>query len=293
MDFKPEKGVTKQPDFVVVYGNPGLGKSTFASGAPSPIFIDPRGGTKQLNVERLTPKTWEEYLNMIKWAIEKPYGTIVLDEMNFVDELAKDYIFQKHYKDKGKSFALLQLKGAQYNTLNEEYKASLLPLLDAVRSAGKNLIVVAHPDVKDMADPLTTETYIRYQLGLSNGLNNLLKRASDCIFFINKDVSVTTGENKRAVAGEEIYIFTSYHQAYDAKNRFDLPRKIELKKGVNNWDVFQSLKTEETEAGILAQIEGYIPMFPAEKQVEIRKALEGADLAKLLRIKLNLQGAVE
>ena len=292
MEFKPEKGIHKQPDFVVVYGNPGLGKSTFASGSPKPIFIDPRNRTRHLDVERISPTTWEEYLEAVKWAIaDKQYQSVVLDEMNFVDELAKEYIWRKYYQ-KYPSFALAKEKGGQYNVLNEEYKVTLLPLFDAVRNSGKNLIVVAHPEVKDFADPLTTETYIRYQLGLTNGLNSMLKRSCDALFFINKDVSVTTGDNKRAIAGDEIYIFTSYHQSYDAKNSWDLPAKIELKKNVNNWNVFQSLKAVESLEGILKQIEGYIPMFPEDKQAEIRKALKGADLAKLQRIKTNLQEAV-
>jgi hypothetical protein len=292
MEFKPEKGIHKQPDFVVVYGNPGLGKSTFASGSPKPIFIDPRNRTRHLDVERVSPTTWEEYLEVVKWAIaDKKYQSVVLDEMNFVDELAKEYIWRKYYQ-KYPSFALAKEKGGQYNVLNEEYKVTLLPLFDAVRNSGKNLIVVAHPEVKDFADPLTTETYIRYQLGLTNGLNSMLKRSCDALFFINKDVSVTTGDNKRAIAGDEIYIFTSYHQSYDAKNSWDLPAKIELKKNVNNWNVFQSLKAVESLEGILKQIEGYIPMFPEDKQTEIRKALKGADLAKLQRIKTNLQEAV-
>lgn len=295
-DFKPEKGVKKQPDFVVVYGNPGLGKSTFASGAPKPIFIDPRNRTKHLDVERLNPKTWEEYLEMVKWAISQKYETIVLDEMNFADELAKEYIWRKHYQ-KYPSFALVKEKGGQYNVLNEEYKGNFLPLLDAIRVSGKNLIVVGHPEVKEMDDPLTMEPYIRYQLGLSNGLNSLLKRSCDCMFFINKDVSVTTGENKRVVAGDERWIFTAYHQAYDAKNSFDLPAKIELKQGVNNWDVFQSYKmAEESIPSLVKQIEGYIPMLSKETQeasrLAVKEAVEKNDIARLKRIKLNLQEAV-
>jgi hypothetical protein len=291
MEFKAEKGIQKQADFLVVYGNPGLGKSTFASGAPKPIFIDPRNRTRHLNVDRVNPKTWEEYLEMVKWTITQPYETIVLDEMNFVDQLAQDFVWRKHYS-KYESFALAKEKGGQYNILNELYKTALLPLFDEIRTANKNLVVVAHPEVKDFADPSTAETYIRYQLGLTNGLNAMLKRSCDALIFINKDVSVTTGENKRAVAGDEIYMFCQYHQAYDAKNSWDLPAKIELKKNVNNWNVFQSLKMVESVSGLLAQIENFIPMFPADKQAEIRIALKDADLAKLQRILKNLREAV-
>ena len=37
----------------VVYGSEGIGKSTFASRFPDPLFIDTEGGTAQLDVRRI------------------------------------------------------------------------------------------------------------------------------------------------------------------------------------------------------------------------------------------------
>jgi len=303
MDFKPEKGIKEEPDFLVVYGQAGLGKTTFASQAPKPLFIDPRSGSKQLDVERLQPKTWNEYVEMIKWSIPKDYKSIVLDEMNFIDQMAQTYIWEKYYQDKGTSFATLKLNGSNYNVLNEMYKTEFLPLLDSIIASGKNLIIVAHPEVKDMADPLTAENYIRYQLGLSNGLNQMLKRACHNLFFINKDVFIVgEKDNKRVIADDKIYIFTQFHQAYDAKQRFDLPSKIELEKGKDMWKVFQGLKKVETEAGIISQIEGYIPMFPKRdgsgKQGTTREGIaeqlkKNLSLDELRNLRTNLQGAVK
>ena len=38
---------------VVVYGPEGIGKSTFASRFPNPVFIDTEGSTKDMDVARL------------------------------------------------------------------------------------------------------------------------------------------------------------------------------------------------------------------------------------------------
>ena len=43
-------GVQAAPVKTVLYGPEGIGKSTFASHFPSPVFIDTEGGTKRLNV---------------------------------------------------------------------------------------------------------------------------------------------------------------------------------------------------------------------------------------------------
>ena len=40
MDFEITKGTVQKPYKVVVYGPEGIGKSTFASHFPDPLFID-------------------------------------------------------------------------------------------------------------------------------------------------------------------------------------------------------------------------------------------------------------
>ena len=44
---------------VVIYGPEGIGKSTFASRFPEPLFIDTEGSTKEMDVARTpTPSSW-------------------------------------------------------------------------------------------------------------------------------------------------------------------------------------------------------------------------------------------
>ncbi|MEG2641978.1 MAG: AAA family ATPase, partial [Eubacterium sp.] len=45
-------GKVKSAQKVVLYGPEGIGKTTFASHFPDPLFIDTEGGTKQLDVKR-------------------------------------------------------------------------------------------------------------------------------------------------------------------------------------------------------------------------------------------------
>lgn len=50
-------GTIKAALKVVIYGQEGVGKSTFASKFPNPVFIDTEGSTKQLDVARFDPPT--------------------------------------------------------------------------------------------------------------------------------------------------------------------------------------------------------------------------------------------
>ena len=47
------KGIVLRPQKVVVYGPEGIGKSTFASHFPDPLFLDIEDSTSQLDVKRI------------------------------------------------------------------------------------------------------------------------------------------------------------------------------------------------------------------------------------------------
>ena len=52
-------GVIAKAQKVVIYGPEGVGKSTFASQFPDPIFTDTEGSTNNMNVKRLDkPTSW-------------------------------------------------------------------------------------------------------------------------------------------------------------------------------------------------------------------------------------------
>ena len=59
-------GIQNSPVKTVLYGPEGIGKSTFASHFPNPVFIDTEGGTKRLNVKRLPqPTSWAMLLDEV------------------------------------------------------------------------------------------------------------------------------------------------------------------------------------------------------------------------------------
>ena len=75
-------GIQTAPVKTVLYGPEGIGKSTFASHFPNPVFIDTEGGTKRLNVKRLPqPTSWamllDEVAEVRKGSV--PCGTLVID----------------------------------------------------------------------------------------------------------------------------------------------------------------------------------------------------------------------
>lgn len=79
----------------VVYGSEGIGKSTFASRFPDPLFIDTEGGTAQMDIRRIEkPQTWEELLADINEVAATPdiCKTLVVDTADWAEQLCVAHV---------------------------------------------------------------------------------------------------------------------------------------------------------------------------------------------------------
>ena len=86
-------GVLKRPQKVVVYGPEGIGKSTFASHFPDPLFLDIEDSTSQLDVKRIQGiNSWEMLLSLIS-QINREFQRKGIDMETYVekkqDQIAK------------------------------------------------------------------------------------------------------------------------------------------------------------------------------------------------------------
>lgn len=81
------KGIVLRPQKVVVYGPEGIGKSTFASHFPDPLFLDIEDSTSQLDVKRIPDiNSWAMLMGIIEEVTkEKPCKTLVIDTADLGD----------------------------------------------------------------------------------------------------------------------------------------------------------------------------------------------------------------
>ena len=69
---------------ICIYGVEGVGKSTFASHFPDPVFIDTEDSTKELDVARFDkPTSWEMLLQEVRYVIDHPEvcKTLIIDQV--------------------------------------------------------------------------------------------------------------------------------------------------------------------------------------------------------------------
>nr|DAW93037.1 MAG TPA: AAA domain protein [Caudoviricetes sp.] len=222
------KGIISKPVKVCVYGVEGIGKTTFASQFPEPLFFDLDKGSAQLDVSRVTDITsWPLLMSNIKEVYDNPTicKTLVIDTADAAERMCIDYICGKFNKKGIEDFGY----GAGYTYLTEEF-ARFLVQLDACIGQGVNVVVLAHAVLKTVTLPEEMGTYDHWELKLSSKTTNkvapLVKEWADLLLFANyKTILIEDGTRKKAAGGKRI-MYTTHTTFADAKNRFSLAEEL-------------------------------------------------------------------
>ncbi len=235
-----QRGPSRQPLRIVLYGVEGIGKSTFAADAPSPIFIGPEDGFGDLEVARLPAvKSWTDVTRYIAMLTNEPHDfrTAVLDTLDHMERLLQDHICSQ--EDVASLEKIPYGKGYAYMADEWGRMVASLDVLRAKRSM--HILGLAHAVVKPFKNPEGAD-YDRYILRMNEKAAALWKEWCDVLLFANYDVAVAADPNKkkdneekklfnkgkaRASVARRV-IHTTRSAAFDAKNRYDLPDKLDL-----------------------------------------------------------------
>ena len=230
MGYEIIAGKINKAKKVVVYGPEGIGKSTFASMFPNPLFIDTEGSTNNMEVKRLPrPTSWtmlgEELQQVIK---DKPCGTLVVDTIDWAENLCIEHICAKAGKNGIEDFGY----GNGYVYEKEEF-AKLLNRLEEVIEAGINIVLTAHAQLRKFTQPDEIGEYDRWELKLGKKtgsvISPLVKEWADLLLFVNYKtmaVAVDKDGKKFKAQGNARVMYTEHHPCWDAKNRFDLAPEL-------------------------------------------------------------------
>lgn len=232
------KGGMNKPPRLVVYGTEGIGKTTFAASAPNPVFLDIEDGRQSVaDSDGWNIASFDECMEAlgVLYTENHDFQTVVIDSLDWLERL----IWEKVCRDQNvKSIEDIGYGKGYVQAAN--YWLQFIEGMDALREEkGMISIRLAHSIIQRF-DPPDGEPYDRYQIKLHKTASGLIRENSDIVGFCNYHVSIVkteVGFNKkvaRGAGGHLRYLFLEERPAYQAKNRYGLPEKIELKP-VNGW----------------------------------------------------------
>lgn len=220
---------------ICMNGQPGVGKSTFASEAPNPIFILTEEGLGDITVDAfpLCRRLSDVYECIYRLKEnEHDYKTVVLDSLDWCQDLIYDEVCARHnvqsIEDANGGF------GKGYVEVAKEWR-KLFAKFDELRiRCGMQIIFTAHTEVRRLNDP-RLPSYDAFEIKLNKRGSAIVEEYCDVILFATWDVTVKvskdpTSGQKRAMALEDAprVMYTNLSPLYKAKNRYHLPDQLPL-----------------------------------------------------------------
>ena len=207
---------------IVLYGPEGIGKSTFASKMPEPVFIDTEGSTKNMDVRRLdAPEKWADILDAVNYIQQNPdcCKTLIVDTADWAEMLCIKYTCEKGGVNGIEDFGY----GKGYTYVQENFK-KLLDSLNNIIKLGINVMVTAHAKMRKFEQPDEMGAYDRWEMKLSRQVAPMLKEWADMVLFANYKTYVIEDDktkSKKAQGGKRV-MYCTHNPCWDAKNRYGL-----------------------------------------------------------------------
>lgn len=146
----------------LLYGQPGIGKTTLALSAPDPLLLDFDGGVHRVRAQHQSPtvqvRSWEEVQQVLTQEDLSGFKTLVIDTAGKMLDFMSAYLIKTNPKN-GTAGGQLAING--YGAR----KAMFIQFLTQVSMLGLNLIFVAH----DSEEKDGEQKIIRPLVGGSSG----------------------------------------------------------------------------------------------------------------------------
>ena len=213
----------------IIYGTPGVGKTTFAATFPNPILIRTEDGASAMDIPTfpniVTSTAQLRQVNALLYKEEHPYKTVILDSLDWLEPIVWDELCKRGGKSNIEDFGY----GKGYIYLDTDWR-KITAQFDWLNRKGMNVVVICHSAAVTITAP-DTDDYMSYSLKLHKRATSIWTEWSDMILFLDYQKSIVDSgkgdsAKKKAIGTGERIVYTASRPAYTAKTRWALPEAI-------------------------------------------------------------------
>lgn len=226
-----QRNVIKPPR-IIIHGDPGIGKTTFAACAEAPVVIQTEDGLGSLDATCFPlARSFSDVMEAITSLYQEKHDfkTLVVDSLDWLEPLIWREVCRTNHIE--------SIEKMPYGRGYTEALGIWRQFLDGITALrddrAMTVVMTAHSEQKRVEDPMLP-AYDTHDLKLHKRAAALAEEFADVILFAamqTNTVSEDSGFNNkrtRAVTTGQRVIHTVGQPAFLAKNRFNLPAVLPL-----------------------------------------------------------------
>lgn len=220
------KGKQAKARRMLIYGEPGVGKSTLASQFPRPVFLNIEDGIRDLDCDHTDQiRTSREFMQYLVAELPSTdYATIVIDTVDWLEKLLMSDVAQKAGKATIDDIGF----GRGYQALAKSWH-DVFNGLGHLWNQGRHILFTCHQTIDRFADP-EGDGYNYYRPALHKSGSACVTEWCDEVLFCRYGRSIRKADDgKRTVAVQgQRKIVCNNMQSIEAKNRLGMPDEVEM-----------------------------------------------------------------